>query len=157
MNLSSNTSTHPPEAVEKKMSELRFHGISAPDIPGLWPHVLPIMAEADGFWRGRMDAKHVLHECMMNRMQLWIVADDIDSIEAVIVTQVCDYPTRRVCRYVLVSGAGIKLWEDTDEVLSAWAKTKGCSLIEATGRQGWKSKMKKHGWSSTTAVYEKEI
>ncbi len=156
MILSQNISTPAPEIAEQ-MEVLRLHGIHGPDIPGLWPHVLPIMKEAEGFWRGRMDAKHALHECMMGRMQLWIVAESVEDIDAVIVTQVCDYPTRRVCRYVLVSGSDTQLWEDTDEVLTAWAKERGCSLIEATGRPGWKKKMKAHGWTSKTAVYEKEI
>ena len=151
-------STHTvPDDIAEKMESLRLHGIPAPDIPGLWPHVLPVMKEAEGFWRGRMDAKHVLHECMMGRMQLWIVADHIDNIEAAIVTQVADYPNLRVCRYVLVSGTGLQLWEDSDEVLTAWAQARGCSMIEATGRAGWKSRMKQHGWTSPTVIFEKEI
>ncbi len=152
-----NTSTQPTNEIAEKMEALRLHGVPAPHIPGLWPHVLPVMEAAEGFWRGRMDAKHVLHECMMGRMQLWVVADSIDDIEAVIVTQVCDYPTRRACRIVLISGSDMKLWEDADEVVTAWGKERGCSLMEATGRRGLKSKMKAHGWTSPTAVYEKEI
>ncbi len=152
-----NTSTRPTDEIAAKMESLRLHGVPAPDIPGLWPHVLPVMEAAEGFWQGRMDAKHVLHECMMGRMQLWVVADSIDDIEAAIVTQVCEYPTRRACRYVLASGTGLKLWEGADEVLTAWAHARGCSLMEATGRPGWKSKMKARGWTSPTVVYEKEI
>ncbi len=157
MNPSPNTSIQPPKELVEKMTSLRLHGVPAPDIPGLWPYVLPVMEVAEGFWRGRMDAKHVLHECMMGRMQLWVIADSIDYVEAAIVTQVCEYPTRRACRYVLVSGRGLKAWEDADEVLTAWAVQRGCSLIEATGRPGWKSKMKARGWVSPTVVYEKEI
>lgn len=157
MNPSPSTSTQPTDETREKMDALKLHGIKAPDIPGLWPYVLPVMERAEGFWQGRMDAKHVLHECMMSRMQLWIVADSVDDIDAVIVTQVAHYPNRLVSRYVMVSGNRMETWADTDDVLTEWAKAQGCSMMEATGRHGWKAKMKARGWSSPTAVYEKEI
>ena len=97
----------------------------------------------------------------MGRMALWVVGDHPERLQAAVVTEIVEYPLRTACRYVLISGAesgeGVANWIKHDEVITAWARANGCSLMEGAGRLGWWSKLKPLGWTRPAAIYEKEI
>ena len=71
------------------------------------------------------------------------------------VTQVVDFPRKRVLEIFLVVGelfATEKLFNEVD----AFARAHGCDLIRAFGRHGWQKWAKPRGWKNGAHVYYKE-
>ena len=66
-----------PQEVRDKMDEIHLRRVGYREVPPLWDHVYPLMEKAEGLFHGRMGIKDLLHECMMQRMQMWVVGEDV--------------------------------------------------------------------------------
>ena len=144
------------------MVELRLHGVEAAKVPAMHADVLPILERAEIHWGGRSTADYCLSCCLFQRMQLWVVGDvpegfEEADIQAAIVTELVEYPHLRACRYVLIAGIDVDQWIAVDEVITEWARSKGCSLIEGAGRSGWKTRVQRLGYRASHLLFEKEI
>lgn len=150
----------PPAEIEALMRDLGMSGLTPAEIPRFWDLLVPLMDRAVGFWEGRNDSEHLLRSAILGDCQVWTILDPpmpSDVVEAVIVTEIVDYPLARACRYVLVAGTNLDQWQESDKVISAWAKTRGCTLIEGAGRAGWKARAKKMGYTVTSIIFEREL
>ena len=72
-------------------------------------------------------------------MQLWalITADGEPEVVAVLVTEIIDYPRRRVLDLALMAGDRMELWIDSLPVLERWAVANGVDQVQVHGRKGW--------------------
>lgn len=91
------------------------------------------------------------------RRQLWLVDSGL-LITGVVVTET--YPTARgeTCGVPYAAGRGMALV--IDEVLKqieTWARSEGCTRVEAIGRPGWTRTLKSHGWAPRLVHMAKEI
>jgi hypothetical protein len=84
------------------------------------------------------------------RAQWWCNGD------AAIVTEVLRHPQRWVLNYWLVAGelnAALAMQPGID----AWAVNEGCDAAVATGRRGWATALKPHGWRVHAIEYAKPL
>lgn len=84
--------------------------------------------------------------------QFWPISDD-----SCLITEIKDYPRKRVLNYWLATGR-------LDELLDAWvgilpwARHMKCTMATITGRRGWeKTALTNEGWAPSLTVYLKEI
>ena len=84
------------------------------------------------------------------RMQSFTVGDTW------VVTQVIEFPQRRVLEIFLVVGDGTDL-EELSATATAFAQFQGCTMMRAYGRHGWMQHAKQLGWRDTARVFLKEI
>ena len=73
-----------------------------------------------------------------------------------VVTQIIDFPRKRVLELFLIVGD----LEDLEEIYNdavAFAQMQGCTLMRGFGRPGWKKFAEPRGWTNGTTVYLKTM
>lgn len=83
--------------------------------------------------------------------QLWQTAD------AIIVSEIEQYPQMRVCNLWLAAGDLGAVIALGDEVI-AWAKTEmGCERATLWGRKGWERLGRSRGWTPMLTLLSREV
>lgn len=72
------------------------------------------------------------------------------------VTQVLDFPRKRVLEIVLVAGDMADAKVLYDKVL-AFGREIGCNLVRTFGRDGWAKEAKDHGWLNGHRIFLKDL
>jgi hypothetical protein len=72
-----------------------------------------------------------------------------------VVTQVFDYPRKRVVNVLFVVGDLGGAYK-TDAVVENWARNIGATVMTATGRDGWEKHLGP-GWMKVGTVYSKDL
>lgn len=73
------------------------------------------------------------------------------------VTQVEEFPNGKALRIILAAGKNMPEWIDAaNEFVEGMARLNGCRMLLSSGRPGWKSEAKKHGWKVFNE-YRKEL
>lgn len=99
---------------------------------------------------GRYAMADILDGIMEGNLQLW------SSPEFAAVTEVLDYPRRRVVR-VHLAGGNMDALIATDGDLTRLAQVVGATGIEITGRRGWVRKLAEHGYRESAVRLFKEV
>lgn len=74
---------------------------------------------------------------MVGQVGIWFCEVD-GKVAAVLVSEVKQYPRRRILEMLFAGGGGMKHWRHAAiETLDAHAKQNGCSHIAGIGRPGW--------------------
>jgi hypothetical protein len=92
----------------------------------------------------------VFNGIIKGESQLW------SSENACLVTQILNYPTKKVLFLFIAAGKLEEILSFTDSVTD-WAKKQGCVEAEFNGRLGWIPALKKHNWKTRTVTMVKEI
>ncbi len=72
-----------------------------------------------------------------NDMQLWNAVKD-GKVIGIEVTQIIQFPRKKVCNLLLTAGSDLGLWGgELLELIESFAKSQGCDLITGQGRKGW--------------------
>lgn len=80
----------------------------------------------------------LLRAVMLGQMAMWFVECD-GVVVAALVTEVKQYPRRRILEVPFIAGGGIEKWhEPLMTALEEHARKFGCSHIAGSGRKGWK-------------------
>ena len=86
-------------------------------------------------------ARDILDGLVKNSFQLFISWED--KVESAVITEVIQYPQKKVCRYFLAGGSNINNWlEPIQQEIEKFAKYNQCDAIEVAGRKGWLRKLK---------------
>lgn len=108
-------------------------------VAGMWSEVEPLLEPAIRMSRGCYEPQDVMAFCAAGGMQLW-VAYDGDKLIGSIVTELVDFPRRRITRAVFAGGKAkeVRHWyAPMDAAVEAWGRSWGASAIMASGRKGW--------------------
>lgn len=102
----------------------------------------------------RLDQGHSLGDVLElvsdEKAQIW------EAPNAVLVTQVHEYPKGRVLHFWLAGG-------DLDEVVKLshtamdWGRSVGCVRATLTGRRGWKKVLAEQGWSEEATMLGRSL
>jgi hypothetical protein len=122
------------------------------DINYVWEQVEPLIERAlDDSYTSR----DVLDGIIKNSFQLFISWEN-DKVECAVVTEVADYPRKRILRYVLAGGDNLENWlEPIQEKIEEFATNNYCQAIEVAGRKGWLRKLK--GFEQKIYIMSKEL
>lgn len=122
------------------------------DINYVWQQVEPLIERAldDSY-----TARDVLDGIIRNSFQLFISWEN-NKVECAVVTEVADYPRKRILRYVLAGGNNLENWlEPIQEKIEQFATNNYCQAIEVAGRKGWLRKLK--GFKQKIYIMSKEL
>ena len=122
------------------------------DINYVWQQVEPLIIRAldDSY-----TARDVLDGIIRNKFQLFISWEN-EKVESAVVTEVADYPRKRILRYVLAGGDNLDNWlEPIQNKIEEFAINNYCQAIEVAGRKGWLRKLK--GFEQKIYIMSKEL
>jgi len=122
------------------------------DINYVWQQVEPLIIRAldDSY-----TARDVLDGIIRNKFQLFISWEN-DKVESAVITEVADYPRKRILRYVLAGGDNLDNWlEPIQNKIEEFATNNYCQAIEVAGRKGWLRKLK--GFEQKIYIMSKEL
>lgn len=72
------------------------------------------------------------------------------------ITQVLDFPRKRVLELFMVVGFGCELAILEEKIIN-FGKEIGADFIRTQGRRGWKNKAREMGWKNTHNIFIKEL
>lgn len=130
-------------------------GVPADKIEASWPHVEKFIDLACKRSSGRFTADDIKAGCVRRDFQLWVAYSD--KLDAVSVTEIVVYPKIKTCRVMILTGRNRENWIQLNQEIGDWAKTQGCSMVEAFARQGWEPEMKKFGYRKTHVLLERDL
>ncbi len=136
---------------------MRLHAPEPRNIPDIWPTIRERVASCCGRSGGKYEPVDVLLNFLGGRMELWLVLDEADAIQALVITEIVAYPRIRVCKLLACTGEGAPQWLDLIEKIEAWAKARGCGAMEPICRAGWERRLKPLGYRKTHVVLEKSL
>ena len=91
------------------------------------------------------------------RRQLWLV-DCHGMTTGVVVTETYATARGETCGVPYAAGHAMAIVIDAVlETIEAWARSEGCTRVEAIGRPGWTRTLKSHGWEPRLVHMAKEI
>ncbi len=124
----------------------------------VWDEVRPLLEPAVQVTNGRYTTYDVYVALNQHTMHLWIAADDARTIQGVEVTQIIDYPSKRVLSSLFTGGLRVREWRDPlMQILIRWARDNGCEAIEGCGRAGWVKMLQPFGVKTGLVQFEMEV
>ena len=133
-------------------------GIMSYQIDDVWTECKKYIELGNNKSQEEMSVEDIYNNCKDKDMQLWIVFKDDMQIQAVLTTQVIDYPQKRVCRIVTLGGQSMDEWTDTVlSTLEEWAEAQACHAMETVCRTGFIKKLKSFGYEHTYTILGKEL
>lgn len=96
------------------------------------------------------DFVHIVDGLIEGKFQFWA------NSECCVVTEVIDYPKKRVL-HIFLAGGNLQAIRQLESKAVEWAKDIGCSAFTLTGRKGWEKALKNDGWEYAHTSMVKRI
>lgn len=124
----------------------------------IWPKAVPYLEQAIEKGPSPLSIGDFEELCRDKDMQLWVLWDLAGhDVCGAGVTEILTYPSKRIVRVVLFSGAGVEAWRPWWEDFSEWAKKMGASEVQSFSRIGMKKMLRELGWQHQYDVLVKEL
>lgn len=120
-----------------------------------WPLVRKHLADMAQRSRGKVLAEDIAQLSFEGRMHQWIVLDDDRNLLATGVTEIADYPRKRVAKIIGLVGEHSERWIHHLADIEAWARAQGCASIMNIARKGWARKVPQY--DLTHVVLERDL
>ena len=122
-----------------------------------WAKIEPFVEKAAEYTYGRYLASNLYDMVKDGDHQLWVAYDGND-FKGTVLTNVMNYPQRRVLCMGFCGGIELKDWKTPMlDLLKRYAKDMGCDSIEAFGRPGWANVFKNDGYQIKWVAFELPI
>jgi hypothetical protein len=120
----------------------------------IWPRVREFITDVCAHTHGRYEPEDVLDELCAGVSHLWVAFEDKNILGAV-VTNIMNYPRKRVLNCPFVTGDDFKSWKDPMlALLRRFAADHGCACLESTARLGWARVFKDDGYEALWQTFE---
>lgn len=121
--------------------------VSPQHVRNVWPLAEKYVTDALAFGAGCFEASDICDLCEKGSMQLWLGTKG-DDVLAAVVTEITDYPRKRVVSVPFIGGRSMRSWfRKMLYEIEAWSKEMGCVAMQGGARRGWGklAKMKETG------------
>lgn len=118
---------------------MRVYRVLPSQVVGVWPQISAFILAALARQSIELWSEWDLKRALMGGgpWLLW-VAEENETPTAAIITRIDDHPRARGCTVFLAGGHDRSTWYDVAEAeIRDYARSLGCSFLEARGRQGW--------------------
>lgn len=124
-----------------------------------WPKLRGFVSRAVEYSHGRYEPEDLLEGALDGKFSVWVAyVPDGGEIKGVVVTAVIEYPRKRCLDMTFMGGDdGFDWKEPMLEALQGWAKTNGCSALEASGRTALAKVFKDDGYRLLWQVFEMPV
>lgn len=133
-----------------------LQAISWQAVPNVWSVVSPMLQRAINKSQKDYSLEDILYHLGQRNMQLWVWLEK-DQIEACCISQIIEYPQRKVCQLPFVAGRMMRRWIACEDEISKWAKSQGCTQLEGFCRDGWLRVLSPRNWFKVWITMRKEI
>ena len=130
-------------------------GVPIAIIPDYWPVASGLLDRAVSYSGGRYELADIFDALMSGKMQLCSAGGDDGKPHVVAVTEIVNYPHKRVANISMLAGEGRDRWLHHLESVEKWARDNDCEAIELRGRAGWERVLK--DWDLRQIILEKEL
>ena len=122
-----------------------------------WNKITDFIEKAAEYTYGRYSADNLYDMVKEGEHQLWVAYED-SEFKGTVLTNVMNYPKRKVLCMGFCGGEKLEEWKDPMlELLRRFAKDMGCDSIEAFGRPGWAKVFKDDGYQAKWVTFELPI
>lgn len=130
--------------------------IPAAQLARFWHYVRPMLRSAAHRSSGKYLVEDILRDIRRHENQVWGCAVD-GLVVATGLTQIVNFPRKRICRIIAVEGRDHAAWLDLIDVLAVWAKAEGCAALEPVCRPGWEKPLRTKGFRKTHILLERQL
>lgn len=138
------------------MADSVLVGIPSHQLCDIWDRVEPFIVSACARSNGKYLPADVAKALLARDMQLWTSING-ETVEAILVTQIVNYPRKRVCQLLIATGEDAEHWTPFIEQIEEWAKEQGCQAVEPVPRPGWERILKRYGYEKTHVFLWKDL
>lgn len=128
--------------------------VPADQLSAAWPLVTEHLAQMQRASRGKLSLDDIAGFLVAGNFNLWIVLDGSDHL-ATVITELIQYPQRRVCRVNCCVGEHRQKWIHLLAEIEAWGRANGCAAMEIIARKGWARVL--HEYQPTHVFLERDI
>jgi hypothetical protein len=122
-----------------------------------WDKIKSFMEKAADYTYGRFLESDLYDMAVHGNHQLWVAYEE-ESFKGAVLTNVINYPQKKVLCMGFCGGEDLNKWKDPMlALLRRYAKDMGCDSIEAFGRPGWASIFKEDGYQAQWITFELPI
>jgi len=116
------------------------------EIEEAWSIAAPLLAPAIEMGE-EMSLEQALEHCHTRNMQLWLVAEDDNTLLGVFTTRLVEVENAKHCYVMHLGGKDMRKWgKEVTDLLAEWAKEAGCTKLLSQGRKGTERMYKDFGW-----------
>jgi hypothetical protein len=120
-----------------------------------WPSVEAFLDGAAKRTYGRYTVSNIYDRIEEDGYQLWVAFDEHSKIKGAVVTNILDYPQRKVLSMTYCGGENLSEWKDPMlDILRRYAADMGCDCIEAVARKGWAKVFRADGYKERWVTFE---
>ena len=134
------------------------------DVEEVWDTVRDGVCRAMKHSDCSMEGDDFRDELIAGNCQLWLLVENAKEIVGHGITQVIQFPRKRVLRILTFEGKGgeqgmvaMKLWNQFYDDIEDFGMKRGCDHVEAQTRAGMARTLKKYGWNDQYHIVTKEI
>lgn len=138
------------------MAEPQIIYVKPEEVDRYWFLVEHKLGKAIEYSDHKYSLASVYNEIKDCTMQLWAIKVTYDLL-AVCVTQIVNYPDKKVLLIMFVGGDKIDLYKHLIHEIARYARAMKCQSIEFYGRHGWKSKMQEFGFEHIHSVFRLKL
>ena len=124
----------PGQVLQRTRAVVRLPSLA--ELAERWSEIAPLLEKATRR-TGCYEPIDLLQQAMQGRVGVWFCESE-GGIDAVIATEVMQYPRKRVLEMMFCGGSNMRHWRDEAvRVLDQHARQAGCTHIACIGRRGW--------------------
>lgn len=122
----------------------------------MWSSIEPLFKRVTDETNGCYAPADVLLEILKGDQSLWVSWDEErQSIDAVMTMAIVNYPRRKTCKVIYISGSNMRAWrKEFMEISERYARDMGATAMEGGFRRGW---AKVAGYRETGVSLFKEL
>lgn len=103
------------------------------------------------------EADDILQYCITGQINLWLIAEGSRVIGAA-TTELANYPHQRYCRICTIAGSKFDEWAEHFSLeVEAFARSQGCSNLQAYVRRGYVPKLLQYGFKPKCVTVTKQL
>ena len=142
------------ESESRNIPSCKVALVEAEDIDMVWDEASPLIEKALRHAEGELIPNDIKKHLDSGNLRLWVALEDRDVIAAM-VTEIIQYPRKKIVRVITLAGKDMSLWYDFLPMLEGYAIRHGCSSLEAWTRKGMTRKLK--DWKHSYDIITKDL
>ena len=128
--------------------------LEAEDIDMVWDEAYPLIEKALRYAEGELIPEDIKKHLDAGNLRLWVALQDKNVI-ASMVTEIIQYPRKKIVRVITLAGKNMDLWYDFLPMVEGYAIRHGCSSLEAWTRRGMTRKLR--DWRHSYDIITKDL
>ena len=128
--------------------------VEVEDVGMVWDEVSPLIEKALLHAEGELVPEDIKKHLDKGDLRLWVALENKDVIAAM-VTEIIQYPRKKIVRIITLAGKDMSMWYDFLPMIEGYAIRNNCSSLEAWTRKGMTRKLK--DWKHSYDIITKDL